>query len=747
MALSQPHADYTSALTSGMIEDYLVVLHYYNSSSSGQVGISLNTSSSITINSASTSFTPAIMSPPTIREKIDLRTYKSSVANISLSVADFPTSESTFPLSNDAGLFSGEFYENSGSRYYINQKVEIFSMLNDSNDIAKCLKIFEGRLADVQQNWMGKTLKLQITSYNPFDHITIPTARDNVENTPAPITYGSYTPNAYNDYATSVDLWQAPILDKGKQGYVRALLRDSTIASDAHPHLWDELLEKFIPIGINNSGGLDSASEAYNGLNISYADKRLYRLVKSKPFAVTGSGTNLENAYAVPNADSTANFGTTQNAGVSATGSQQSTTDTNEIVTYSLPQFSGAPTAYTITIVYKLKGSADSGVNYTDATIQLDARVDDTTFSTGGNNSTWNPSTNELSMSDGSGADTATSGLITQSFTVNVATTDGYPDTLSLRTSGTFDEYEGSGNLKHYAELYDIRINATCAVDLSQSNKNLQSGMREILGIDHLYCGANGYTQSWATSTLVTTIIDMHRDLVYRFGGITATPTNWSTLDSARSNYTVTYSEYKEQTLQQLLDRCQFEGNFIFKTDCQGAYKYIDPHPSGGSATSTDGGSLIFRKSEINNISFKLSPITSVITKLKMKYDQHPATQKWQTISTETNSTPRTNYNFGNLTNENTQELAFSILNNSTGLSEWKTRKFAHFGEPRLICSFDVFNPKYYYLEVGDRFLFHTDIGYVLGKDLGDDEVGFIITETKRTIGKISVKGFWLGEA
>ena len=750
MALTQPHADYTSALASGMAEDYLVLLHYYDSDgggSTGQIGISLNSTASITFNSISTSFTPALMSPPVIREKIDLKSYTSSVGNVSLTIADFATSLSTFPLTNSAGLVSGEFHFNNGNRYYINQKVEIYSMLNASNDASKCLKIFEGRLADVQQNWMGKTIKLQVTSYNPFDHIMIPITRDTEENTPAPITYGSYTPNTYNDYATSVDLWKAPILNKGRNGFVRALLRDETISADAYPHIWDEILEKFIPIGINSSGSLDSASEAYNGINIGYADKRLFRIVKAKPFEVTGTGTNLANAYDTPNANESSTAGTTQNAGVSATGSQQSVTDTNEIVTYSLPQLSGRPTAYTIDIVYKLKGSADSGVSFSDATIQLDARIDDTTFSTGANNAVWNMSTNELSMSDGSGADTATSSLITQTLTVAVASADGYPETLSLRTVGVFDEFDGSGNLKHYAEIYDIRITATCSVDLSQSNNNLQSGMREILGLDYLYCGADGYTQSFATSTLVTTIVDMHRDLIYRFGGVTATPTDWSTLDSARSNYTVTYSDFREKTLQQLLNMCQFEGNFIFRTDCQGNYKYINPHPSSNGATSTSSGNLVFSIAEINNLQFKMSPLSDVVTKIKMKYDKHPATDKWQAISTVTNTTPRTRYNFGTLANENTQELDFNILNNSTGISEWKTRRFAHFGEPKLHASFDIVHPKYYYLEVGDKFQFNADVGYVFNSDIGNDEVGFLITETKRTIGKISVKAVYLGEA
>jgi hypothetical protein len=745
MALSQPHADYTSALASGMIEDYLVVMHYYNSGGNGQIGLSLNSSATISVNSTSTKFTPAIMNVPTIREKIDLKRYRSSLGNITLTVADFPTSVSTFDLTNSAGLFSGEFWNNNGNRFYINQKVEIFSMLNNSNDISKCLKIFEGRLADVQQNYQGKTVKLQITAYNPFDHISIPTARDNVENTPAPITYGAFTPNAYNAYATSVDLWKAPVLDKGKQGFVRALLRDTTISADAHPHIWDDLLEKFIPIGVNVGGTLDGASEAYNGINISFADQRLFRLVKQKPIAVNG-GTNMNLAFDSPNADDTSTNGTTQLAGISATGTQTSYNDNNDIVTFDLPQFSGRPTSYTITVVYKLRGVAETGVNYTDFTVRLNAKVDDTDFSEADVNSEWNKSTNELTITDDSGEDDTTSSLHTQNFNVNVATTDGYPTTLSLRTEASMDEVQGTGTMKHQALIYDIRINATCAVDVSQSNNNLQSGMREILGIDYLYCGADGYTASWDSSA-ITTIVDMHRDLVYRFGGVTATPANWSTVDSARSNYTVQYSTHEIQTLQSLLDKCAFEGQFIFRTDCQGNYKYINPHPTGFSATSISGGSLVFELSDINNISFKMSPISDVITKIKANYNQHPATEKWQDIDTFTNTTARTNYNFGTLANENTQEINFHMLNATNGISDWKTKYFDRFGEPRMVVQFDVLDPKFYYLEVGDTFQFNSNVGYFFNQDVGGDEVGFLITETKRTIGKITVTGIWLGEA
>ena len=749
MALSQPHADYTSALASGMIEDYLVILHYYNASANGTVGISMRTEA--TINSVE--YTPCITKAPIIREKIDLKSYRSSFGNVTLDCVDFPTSVSTFDLSNNANFFSGEFYENSGSRYYINQKVEIYSMLNDSDDIAKCLKIFEGRLSKTDIDWGNKRIRLQISTYNPFDHIMIPVTRDTEENIPAPITYGAYTPNAFGAYSTSKALWKAPILDKGRQHYVRALLRDSTISADAHPHVYDEPLDEFIAIGTGSGGGLDSASESYNGINISFADFRLFRSAKQKPLAFStdsGSGwTNTANAFNNASADDTTNFSTSQQATDSISGGgTPDSTDNNDVGVFDLPQYSGRPTAYTIVVAYKLHGTISDAVSWGgDAIVRLNARLDDNDFSDADSNSVWNKTTNQLEITEaGSGDSSGVSGsIITQTLTANVSTLDGFPKQLALRTESLLEEHSGTGTFLHYATIYDIRISCVQSVDVSQANNNLQSGMREVLGLDYLYCGADGYTQSWSTSTALTTIVDMHRDLVYRFGGITTAPTNWSTLDSARSNYSVNYSTFKIQSLQSLMNQCQFEGNFIFRVDCQGAYKYIDPHPSSNAKTSTSGGNLDFAKAEITNIKFKITPSSDVITKMKLNYNPHPATGEWQSISTETNTNPRTRYNFGTQTNENIQELNFHILNDSTGISNWKDKRFAHYGEPRMVVSFDVLHPKYYYMEVGDVFQF-SDIGYVYGKNVSGDNVGFIVTELKRTIGKLSVVGYWLGD-
>ena len=748
MALSQPHADYTSALVSGVKEDYLVKLNWYDSddASTGTVGISMR--SSATINSIS--YTPAILKAPTIREGIDLKAYTSSFGNVTIECTDFSTAVSTFPLTNSATLFSAEFHSNNLNRYYMNRTVEIYSMLNDSEDESKCLKIFSGRLTKVDVNPVAKTVRLQASSYNPFDHIEVPLTRDTETNTPAPISYGAYTPNTFGGYATSKTLWPCPIIDKAKQQFVRALLRDSSIASDAYPHTYDEVLDQFIPVAINSGGSVDSASETYNGVAISYADFRLYRSAKQKPIGYSsdsGSGwTNTDNAFNNSSADDTSNFATSQQATDSISGGGTPTsTDSNDAGVFDLPQYSGRPTAYTIVVAYKLHATISDAVSWGgDALVRLNARVDDNDFSDSDNNSLWNKTTNQLEVTEaGSGDSTGVSGsIITQTYTVTVATLDGFPKQLALRTESVLEEHSGTGTFLHYASIYDIRISCVQSVDFSQANNNLQSGMRELLGMDFLYCGADGYTQSWSTSTALTTIVDMHRDLVYRFGGITATPTNWSTVDTARANRSVRFWLNDPMSLQDLMNQCQLEGNFIFRVDCTGAYKYIDPHAT-RDVTALATGDLVFTSAKINNWKFDLTPISDVVSKYNLLYDKHPATEEWQENDASTNTNPRTYYNLGNQTNENVKDQEFHMLNDSTGTAEWATNRFAFFGGVGMYCTFDVFDPGKYYMEVGDFFKFDSTIGYAFGLSVVDQV--WICTELTRTVGKLKVKGFYLG--
>ena len=114
-----------------------------------------------------------------------------------------------------------------------------------------------------------------------------------------------------------------------------------------------------------------------------------------------------------------------------------------------------------------------------DALVRLNARLDDNDFSDADSNSVWNKTTNQLTISEaGSGDSSGVSGsIITQTLTANVATLDGFPKQLALRTESLLEEHSGTGTFLHYATIYDIRISCVQSIDVSQANNNLQSGM------------------------------------------------------------------------------------------------------------------------------------------------------------------------------------------------------------------------------------------------------------------------------
>ena len=76
-------------------------------------------------------------------------------------------------------------------------------------------------------------------------------------------------------------------------------------------------------------------------------------------------------------------------------------------------------------------------------------------------------------------------------------------------------------------------------------------------------------------------------------------------------------------------------------------------------------------------------------------------------------------------------------------MAEWVTNKFAFYGEVGLKCDFEVLDPGKYYMEVGDFFKFDTTIGYAFGLSVVDKI--WICTEMTRTVGKLKIKGFYLG--
>ena len=81
-----------------------------------------------------------------------------------------------------------------------------------------------------------------------------------------------------------------------------------------------------------------------------------------------------------------------------------------------------------------------------------------------------------------------------------------------------------------------------------------------VTNIKRLYTGSDGLTRSWDTGNAVATLVEMHRDLLYRFAGYTTAPTNYSDLNSARSSWRPRYWTHKSTKFKEVLNRCAFAG-------------------------------------------------------------------------------------------------------------------------------------------------------------------------------------------
>ena len=765
MALSQPHANYTTALnnasSAGLDEDYLIILEYKDSSSGGKIGLSMDYSGNITDDedgsSATVSFTPCITSSPSIREKIDLKNYSSSIGNVTVNIVDIETSESTFPLSNNNGRFSGEFPKSSGGRVFINSKVRIFSKVSSDTQTARFLKVFEGRLGSVQANFIAKTVSLKLNAYNPFKDIILPLTRDSLLGIPAPISYGNFTPNSTGGYATSGNFFEMPV-HSNDGGFLTAVARDIAISSESVPHIFDDSTDSFIPIHHITSSDTGLASTvSSDGVHKTKFSTALIRTVKYKPDSIdtdtdnTGSSwTNTANILDSPSADDTSDFSsTTKTATINAgSGDDFSAVFNSDPITFNTPSIIGTVTNYAVTIVYKIVQTGDvatiSGVHDLDMSLTKDANGDVTYGNSFANNGTNRP--NGFTASQTTLADDATSSLITKTITFNSTDIAGdIPEFLSFRLSSTIEQDNDSSNRNHTVQfqVFDVRIVVSQKAKISGDNN--QSGKREVLSIENVYNGANGYTASWDSSA-ITNIIDMHRDFIHRFGGLatSVTPTNYSSVKSARSNFDVRFHFYETRSLQSVLDKIQFEGAFIFRVNSQGNYVYINPDPP-DDITSTSTGALTFSTSDIANVNFSIMPLQDLSTSHKLFYDLHPAKKTYRETLSRTSS-DRSLLNFST-TQDNQQTFEFDTLTSSAGVTNWSDKYFARYGNVsnKIFVTMEITNPKFFYLEVGDVFNFNSSMGFAFDTDLDDDATGFIVLETQRSLGKLRVSAFNIG--
>jgi len=562
-----------------------------------------------------------------------------------------------------------------GTNYYINRDVKIYSNLQSGSP---------ANFDNIPLIYQGRlesithnesSLSLNVVAKRPWDNIKIPNDYSSAKNAGS-VVYGDYTGNSGIDFT---------------KNYTNA---------NYHPALYDSDMEFADQIGTSSLSNINAAE---------YSTK--YDKFIPYPSADTSTSTSSAiQTFTVPNnyfKNYYAQAASVSNNDVLSVSNESNTIDGDlssyaTITAIGTETFSGTETfTFTLdsthsisTFIAKYKVQTSSGVSdrNTVVTITSGSSSDSNTHA-----GTTSDETVEISnISEGT-----TSVTVTIQFNHNTIGTEAYSFEVRL--------YEMYISYYVYGEDEDT-----------------------------VYSATDGLAKSWSSGT-ATKVHEFHRDLFYRFLGITGTPDNWSDLDTARSSWTGRYWTFDRKPIKELLDKLAYEGGFCYTYSADGDLKYIYVKDSYSSADHS------IDKNDISGIGISHTPISDLWTDVTVNYDKHPAKNSHRSQTTATESTIRTNYNIAS--DEGKRQIDLDALVGGIGSDLTPSSANAGFinyygnllSEPRLIISANLENPSLYTMELGDIC---TLSNMIPTQGFGKSFSGlyFMVTQIQRSSGKIKIE-------
>jgi len=731
--------DYNGALLSSISEQWLFELRnntYTNGSVSTQY---------IRLSTAEVSgYDPLISNNPSIRENIDLVQSTSKNGNISINCVNAT-------LSNHSATLAEEIY--GGTRRYINHDVVILSRVGGYT-----LQIYSGRLKSVSLTNQD-TVSIEIAARTPIDYLKIPRYTSQAGNF-FPIIYGDGT--AITSTVSSPALIQYspakcfPLLvDTLNNGRYNCLAHQAVTDGKLHYPVKDSFSSTgfplFVPLDDVQNNSYDDYEGATNDTNrnvlftaLDLHRSYLFRPIQDIDVAYTiglpvSSGNFYDN-----NASTYSTWAVTMDVLDAPFGEGLSDTETytfsiNDIVKeeHEIQEcklfVKWGITSYSETPGMTLLGRLKVAPTYGGSTNTVVITSESSNRTAAYESAIDLLSTGTFSSANGQIPDNLD--IIFEAFGSVPADTSASPGSLTF-------------------EVYDFYLEITTKITDTENLSNSSA----VTSIKKLYTGTNGLDKSWSAGNSVTNIVQMHRDLIYRFAGITTTPENFSALDSARSGWTIFYYLNEEIELEKLLEQCQREGGFIFR------FKANDGSPQYIYLVDTPITNHTISKDDITNTKISLTPFDSLITKRIIKHQRNSINDEllFEVQCTDTTNDPRGDYNVQSEENTVTDELEIlngNIVNSLEGKTIASTNMgagskndgFANYynaieGNPKLLVETDIINPgssggsSYFYLmEVGDICAFdHTNMTIEpFGQSFNGKK--FIVTSLTRSPGSLKV--------
>ena len=731
------NSDYNGALGASIKEEWIFELrnNTYSSGSAITEYIRLGTAE---VGSGNTKYHSFITSTPTVRESIDLVKSTSKNGNISISCIN-----STLDNHSNATL-AAEIY--GGTRRYINRDVVVKSRVGGYENI-----IYTGRLKSVSITNQD-IVNIEISAKTPIDFLKIPEYTSSAGNF-FPILYGSGTPQTST--VSSPQLMQYspakvfPVMvDSLNNGQYNCLIHEAVSDGRLHYPIKDLYSSDGFPVFVPMDDVQNSSFDDYEGAtndtnkNVLFTDLDLERSYLIRPIqniTITSPTTGLPS--------NTGNFSDND----AATSSNWSFTapvgDSSDSLKFKISDIAKEEHEIQECKLYVKWGVT----NYSETSGgTLHARLRVKPNYTGSSNTV-------IITSENSNRTAAYSSAIDLLSTGTFSNANGQiPDDVEIEfliTHEVQDNNDSAGSLTINA--FDFYLEITTKITDTDNLANSSA----VTGIKKLYTGADGLDQSFNAGNVVTNVVQMHRDLIRRFAGITDTPENYSALNTARANWTVFYYLHKQKELLKVLEQTQKEGGFIFRfkaNDGTPQYIFLVDSPSVNHTISKD---------DIKGTKISLTDFDSLITKRVIKHTRNPINDEllFEAECTDTTNDPRTKYNVQNNENISTEELKIlngNIVNGQEGQTISSSNRnmgagnkndgYANYynaieGNPKLLIDTEIINPgdsgnsHFYLMEVGDICEFNHNNQLVAPFAESFNGKKFIVTSLTKSPGSLKV--------
>ena len=715
-----------------------------------------------------------IKNNPSIRESIDLKTSTSKSNNINIVIPDFKYKGTNI---------SEEFF--GGSNYYINRTVKVYSKINDETPVV--IAVF--RLINIETN--GNDITLSLVSQRPWDFISFPQNKHPEHNVFEPIVYGDYSSSlnantANRAYAVHGSVFPIPVLYASTDKIYTLMPRSYSASDNAFIHKY---------IGFNQFLALRLAKQAFTDSS-NRVDSVTKQDIDNSGLNILGSrilykdssnvyGAEFEGYIMTARSDKEISVTTFRNQQKMFQFSVGNGINFDDGATHF---FDGVDTAFALMVTPKKEFSLE----YIDGaliTVKLSksgggAITPPQLFTIDFLSNQFDTITDELvnpdqqraynhSTSTGISFGTTPTGVIefNEPASNSQASLDGCmgADELLLKIgsvshTGAIDKtmsiiglqmyYRQTlpiifpaiqfGSSDEYDETKGHLFKKTNDADTEEKAK--EQDLEKVMNEEYYYCGANGLQHGITalSGNDITEIHEAHLDLLNRFVGLNASNMNtvegWSDLDSAK-DWKIRYWQLEPVELKKELEKLQYEGGFIFryKNGDSSKPQYIFIKDSYSSTDHT------ITKNDLKEVKIEPDGYDSLLSKMNINYQKHPAEDGYIFRSSSSNSTTRTNYGINS--KENIVEVNLDAYSSpeisSSPTSNPNDNFYSYydniFGDIKINISGTIVNSKFYKVDVGDTVSFsdmHPEKAF--GKSF--TSMVFMITSLSRSKGLLKFK-------